>query len=197
MREDINIWVSKCDVCARNKQPNQNPRGSMGDMRTGAPMNRIAADLIGPLPETLRGNKFILVVTDHFSKWAEAFPVQNKSASTCANFVAKEIVSRFGCPLTIHTDQGGCFESDIFKSLCEIKKTRTSARNPKCNGVVERYNKTLVKMIKSYISDDQSEWDLYLPFLTAAYRATPQDSSQLTPNLLMLGRETRQPFDLA
>ena len=200
MREDVNIWVSKCDVCARNKQPNQNPRGSMGDMRTGAPMDRIAADLIGPLPETPRGNKFILVVTDHFSKWAEAFPVQNQSASTCANFIAKEIVSRFGCPLTIHTDQGGCFESDIFKSLCEIfeiKKTRTSARNPKCNGVVERYNKTLVKMIKSYISDDQSEWDLYLPFLTAAYRATPQDSSQLTPNLLMLGRETRQPVDLA
>jgi hypothetical protein len=76
------------------------------------------------------------------------------------------------------------------------KKTRTSPRNHKRNGLKERYNKTLIQMIKSYIRDDQEEQGEKLSFLTAAYRSIPQESRHLTPNLIMLGRETRQAIDL-
>lgn len=75
MREDVNIWIEKCDVCARMKHSSQRPRATLGDMRNGAPLDRLSIDLVGPLPETVHGNQHILVLTDHFRKWAEAYPV--------------------------------------------------------------------------------------------------------------------------
>ncbi len=106
---------------------------------------------------------------------------------------------RLGPPFTLHSDQGRNYESSIFRELCrllEIKKTRTSARNPRCNGQAERFNRTLLRMIKSYLRGEQENWDLNLGCLAAAYRATPHESNGLTPNLLMLGREVRLPAEL-
>lgn len=140
MREDVNIWICKCDVCSRMKHSYRKPRVALGDMRVGAPLDRISIDLVGPLPETPRGNQHILVLTDHFSKWAEAYPVPDQTALTCADVICKEFIAKFGCPLSIHTDQGRCFEAELFQEICkllEIQKSRTSPRNPKCNGLVE------------------------------------------------------------
>jgi transposase InsO family protein len=199
MREDVNVWICKCDICSRMKHNNRKPRAALGDMRVGAPLDRISVDLVGPLPETPRGNRHILVITDHFSKWAEAYPVKDQTALTCADVICKEFITKFGCPLYIHTDQGRCFEAELFQEICkllEIQKTRTSPRNPKCNGLVERFNKTLIQMIKSFIRGDATEWDLNLQYLTAAYRASVQESTKMTPNLIMLGKETRLPADI-
>ena len=80
--------------------------------------------------------------------------------------------------------------------MLEIRKTRSSARHPQGNGQVERFNRTLIKMIRAYIQGDQEEWDLHLSSLTAAYRATPHESTKFTPNMLMLGREVRLPYEI-
>jgi hypothetical protein len=80
--------------------------------------------------------------------------------------------------------------------LLEIQKIRTSPWNPKGNGLVERFNKTLVQMIKSFIKDDRTEWDLHISYLTAAYRASVQESTGMAPNFVMLGSEVRLPVDL-
>jgi hypothetical protein len=101
--------------------------------------------------------------------------------------------------LAIHSDQGRNFDSEIFKQLCEIleiRKTRTSPRNPKCNGQTERFNRSIVSMSKSYLSGEQTNWDLNLGFLAGAYRASPNETTGLSPNLLMLGREVLMPYDL-
>ena len=199
IREDVKIWVKKCDTCASIKTPNKHPRAALGKMPVGAPLDRLATDILGPLPLTPRGNRYILLVTDHFTKWVEVFPVPDQTAETCANKILNEVISRFGCSMTIHSDQGRNYESKIFSELCrllEIKKTRTSARNPKCNGVAERFNRTLLRMIKSYLRGEQDNWDMNLGCLAAAYRASPHESSGLTPNLLMLGREVRLPAEL-
>jgi hypothetical protein len=116
MKEYVNIWVSKCDVSCRMKQLSRKPRAALGDMRVGAPLDRVSIDLVGPLPETKRGNQHILALTDHFSKWAEAYPIPNQTAITCATVLCEECITRFGCPLSIHTDQGRCFEADLFSS---------------------------------------------------------------------------------
>lgn len=134
MREDVNIWIEKCDVCARMKHSSQRPRAALGDMRNGAPLDRLSIDLVGPLPETVHGNQHILVLTDHFRKWAEAYPVPDQTAATCANTVCREFITKFGCPLSIYTDH--CFESELFQEVChllEIRKTRITPRIPKCN----------------------------------------------------------------
>lgn len=82
MRGDVNIWIEKCDVCARMKHSSQRPRAALGDMRNGAPLDRLSIDLVGPLPETVHGNQHILVLTDHFRKWAEAYPVPSTQYRT-------------------------------------------------------------------------------------------------------------------
>ena len=95
--------------------------------------------------------------------------------------------------LSIYSDQGGNYESRLFSELCELMgiwKTRTSTRNPKCNGQTEHFNKTLVQMIMSYLKD-QEDWDLNLGCLASAYRTSPNETTGFTPNLLMLGKEVR------
>ena len=122
----------------------------------------------------------------------------NQDAETIARMILNEVIGRFGCPLRIHSDQGGNYESRLFSELCElmeIRKTRTSTRNPKCNGKTERFNKTLVPMIRSYLKD-QEDWDLNLGCLASAYRASPNETTGVTPNLLMLGKEVRIPAEI-
>ena len=199
IRDDIHNWVKSCQVCASIKNPCKTPCAPLGTMNVGAPMDRLATDLLGPLPLTPRGNRYILLCTDAFSKWCEILPVKDQTAETCAEKILNEVIGRYGCPLSILSDQGSCYESSIFQRLCElleIKKTRTSPRNPKCNGQSERLNRTLLSMIKAFLRDDQTDWDLHLGCLAAAYRATPHASTGFTPNLLMLGREVRLPTEL-
>ena len=199
MREDINIWIAKCDVCGANKPPGKTARAPLGSMPTGAPWDRIATDLLGPFPITPRGNRYILTVTDYFTKWVEVFPVPDQTAVTCARFILNDVICRYGCPISFHSDQGRSYENEVFRELCElleIRKTRTSARNPKGNGQTERFNRTLLSMIKSFLKGEQTNWDLNLGCLAGAYRATPNESTGLTPNLLLLGREIRFPIEL-
>jgi hypothetical protein len=80
--------------------------------------------------------------------------------------------------------------------MLEIRKTRSSPRHPICNGQVERYNKTLVSMIKAYIRDEQTEWDQNLGCLSGAYRSTVHETTGFTPNFLMFGREVKLPAEL-
>lgn len=198
VRDAVNSWVERCEICGANKPPSSNPKAPLGSMTTGGPLDRIGTDLFGPLPLTKRNNKYILVCTDHFTKWVEIFAIPNQNSETSARVILNEVIGRYGCPLAIHSDQGGTYESQLFAELCElmeIRKTRTSARNPKCNGQTERFNKTLATMIRSYLKD-QDEWDLNLGCLAAAYRSTPHESTGLTPNLLMLGREVRLPAEI-
>ena len=143
---------------------------------------------------------YILVVTDHFTKWVEIVAIPDQSAETTARTILNEVIARFGSPISIHSDLGSNYESRIFRELCdllEIKKSRTSVRNPKGNGQTERFNKTLVQMIRAYLTREQNEWGLNLGCLAAAYRATPNESSKMTPNLLMLDKQVRLPAEVA
>lgn len=199
VREDVNTWLAKCDVCGAIKIPRSHAKAPLGQMGVGAPLDRLATDILGPLPETPRGNKYILVVTDYFTKWVEIFPIPDQTASTCATVIINEVIARFGCPYDMHSDQGRNYESELFAECCrllEIRKTRTSPMNPRCNGQTENFNKTLVKMIKSYLKGEQSTWDIHLGCLAGAYRATPNASTGITPNLMMLGREVRLPSEI-
>ena len=105
-----------------------------------------------------------------------------------------KVIARFGCPLSLHSDQEKNYKSKVFAKLCqllEIWKTRTSLGNPRCNGQTEHFNRTLLKMLKAYQKGEQRNWDKHLGCLAAAYRGTRHESTGLLPNLMMLGRETR------
>ena len=167
---------------------------------SGYPFERIAMDLIPGLPETINGNKHILVVVDYFSKWVEAYPLKRMDAATIASVFVSEFVSRFGAPESLHTDQGKNFDSKLFKDVCHllgIKKTRTTAYHPSGDGLVERFNQTLERLLSHYVADHQRDWDVQLPATLMAYRATPQSSTGYTPAYLLFGKELCLPQDIA
>jgi hypothetical protein len=75
----------------------------------GAPMERVALDLIGPLPLSHKGNKYVLIVSDYFTKWAEGYPIPDMETTTIVDNFVTNFVCRFGVPRQIHTDQGRQF----------------------------------------------------------------------------------------
>ena len=197
--DDVKVWMKRCDVCAANKLPGKKLVASMGDMRTGATMDRLAVDVMGPLPLSHRGNQYIQVVTDAFTKWVEIQAIPDQTALTCAEHLVDAVISRFGCLLTLHSDQGRNYEGKLINELCkllEIRKTRTTPRRPQCNGQTERFNCTMTQMIKAYIKGEQRDWDVHLAYLCAGYRASKHEATGFTPNFLMLGREVRLPGDV-
>jgi len=126
-------------------------------------MQRVALDILGPLPETDRLNKYVLVVGDYFTKWTEAFPQPNMEAETVARCLV-EFICRMGVPKYLHTDQGRNFESNLVKELCHllgITKTRTTPYHPQSDGMVERFNRTLLNMLSISVQENDTDWDLH------------------------------------
>jgi hypothetical protein len=139
------------------------------------------------------------MVIDQFTKWLECYPLPDQTAESVARVFTDQFVSRLGCPLQIHTDQGANFESELFKAVCKIlcvNKTRTTPYRPCSNGQVERMNRTLLQMIRCYLDGHLDTWDEFLPQLSGAIRASVSSSTGFTPNMLMLGREVDLPASL-
>jgi transposase InsO family protein/predicted aspartyl protease len=198
MRKDLELFVKSCDTCGRYKSDGQKRKAAMKNFRTGIAMERVCVDIVGPFPVSCRGNKYALVVTDCFTKYVEVYPMPNQEATSVAQVLAKEFFSRYGVPTYLHSDQGTQFESQLFAETCKllgITKTRTTPFRPQSDGQSERNIKTLTRMI-AMTTDEQENWDEYLPFLTMAYRATPQESTGLSPNFMMFGRELQMPVDV-
>uniref|UniRef100_A0A3Q3IN77 Gypsy retrotransposon integrase-like protein 1 n=1 Tax=Monopterus albus TaxID=43700 RepID=A0A3Q3IN77_MONAL len=199
MREDVALWCRTCTSCASKARPLKTPQAPMGTVRVGAPMERVALDIMGPLNETERRNRYVLVVSDYFTKWVEAFPLPNDQAVTVAEVLASQWVCRYGAPQTLHSDQGRNFESEVFKAMCSlfgIEKTHTTPFRPQSDGQVERFNATLQKILATTAERCHWDWDLMIPYAVMAYRATKHSATGFTPNFMMFGRELSEPVDL-
>lgn len=199
LREDVEDWCRACIECQRAKNDTRKPKAKLQASKVGAPMERIGIDILGPLTQTGQGNRYVLVIADYFTKWTESYAMKNIEAITVADLLVKEFICRFGIPRQIHSDQGRQFESEVFQQICllfDIDKTRTTAYHPQSNGLVERFNRTLLNMLTKVVSSDQRDWDQKLPFLMLAYRSSEHASTGYSPNLMMLGREAELPVDL-
>ena len=195
-RRDVEDWCRRCEECAKRKGPQRKGKAPMKQYISGAPMERIAIDVLGPLPQSESGNKYVLVIADYFSKWTEAFPIPNQESKTIADVVVREFVCRYGVPGEIHSDQGRNFEAHLFSDMCQllgINKTRTTPYRPQSDGMVERFNRTLENLLAKYVQANQKDWDRYIPFVMMAYRSATHESTGYSPSKLMFGRELRLP----
>ncbi|GFX23531.1 retrovirus-related Pol polyprotein from transposon 412 [Trichonephila clavipes] len=168
VRADVEQWCKSCDACSARKGPKIRSRGKLHRYNVGAPFERIAFDILGPLPRTASGNKYLLVVIDYFTKWPEVYPIPDQEAPTVAEAVVQHWISRYGVPLQLHSDQGRNFVSAVLKGFCEllgIDKTKTTPLHPQSDGMVERFNP---------------------PFTTTGY----------SPSQMLFGRDLRLPCDL-
>ena len=196
--QDIVEYLCKiCDKCAARKPTLQHQRAPLKQYIVGCPLERIAVDILRPLPKTKRGNTSVVVVGDYFTKWTEAFAIPDQEATTVARVIVEEFVCRFGVPRQLHSDKGSNFESKLFQQMCkllEIDKTRTSSRRPQSDGMVERFNRTLESMLSMYAEKKSNTWDEHLPYVMLAYRSSVHASTGVSPNKMMLGREVELPL---
>eukprot|EP00731_Ephydatia_muelleri_P024924 Em0017g7a len=141
-----------------------------------------------------RSNRYLLVVQDYFTKWAEAIPMVDQTAATITNALVK-LCSVFGLPEVIHSDQGRAFESMLMKNMLDtfcINKSRTTAYHPQCDGMVERFNRSLLQLLRAYV-EKESDWERYLSMALFAYRTAVHSSTGVSPFMLMFGRPPRIP----
>ena len=196
---DVKAFVRACPECACYSRSDAPRQGCLQSAPVGEPWERVAIDITGPHPVSKSGNRFILTVLDHFTKWTEAFPIRNHEAVTVAKVLTDQVFSRFGIPMQLLSDRGQEFESTLMKEMCValgIEKLRTTAYKPSTNGALERFHRTLNSMLAKVVCENQRDWDERLQAVIAAYRASPHDSTGFTPNFLLLGRECRAPLDL-
>ena len=138
---------------------------------------------MGLLPTSSKGYQYILVVTDLFSKWVEAFLLRATNSETLAKILVDEVVCRYGVPVCLHNDQGANLNSQVILSLCRrlgIDHTRTTAYHPQGNGQVERFNRTLESMLSKMVNENQKDWDVHLSKALFAYRTAIHDNWILT-----------------
>ena len=162
------------------------------------PFQRIAMDIVGPLPKSRKGNRYILVVCDYATRYPEAIPLRSIEAETITDELVK-LFSRVGIPQDILTDQGSNFTSKLLQELYKllhIHPIRTSPYHPQTDGLVERFNQTLKAMLRKCAMDEGKDWDKLLPYLLFAYREVPQDSTGFSPFELLYGRCVRGPLDV-
>ena len=194
MRADVSRICNECD-CAMLKR-RRGRREPLHQYIVGVPMERLAMDVAGHYPVTSTGNQYCLMVGCYFSKWLECFPIPYQKATTVARKLVYEIVARYGAFRELHSDQGTNFGSKVVLEVCPlfgIHKTRTSPYHPRSDGFIEWSFRTLGRCLKAACRETKQEWDELVPLILMSYRATPQASTGVTPNMMMLGRQTRLP----
>ena len=147
-----------------------------------------AVDIL-EVPVSSDNNHYLLVVQEYFTKWADAIPLIDQTAARITGELIK-LFSIYGKPQVLHSDQGRNFESSILAQTLEalgVSKSRTTAYHPQDDGMVERFNRTLLQLLRSYV-EKQSDWEHYLPLVLYAYRTSIHSSTGSSPFMLMYGR---------
>ena len=184
--------IRNCITCAKRKT-----RGLTKAPLKSLPVydviwETLAMDIVGPLSDTKEGFKYILVISDYATRFVITRPMKNQKASSVANIFVKDVLLEYGCPQRVLTDQGRNFVSNLVSDICklfEIDQLRTTAYHPQTDGLVERFNKTMVDMLCSYVVESPETWNDYLPYITAAYNTSTHSSLKYSPYYLLYGRD--------
>ncbi|XP_063590436.1 uncharacterized protein LOC134767369 [Penaeus indicus] len=196
----VTRYCRSCDVCQRTVDKGKVSKVRLGDMPLiGEPFSRMAVDLVGPLePRSSNGSRYILTAVDYATRYPEAVALPSIDTPTVAEALVT-IFSRVGVPREILSDRGTQFTSDIMKEvyrLLSIQSLTTTPYHAMCNGLVEKFNGTLKKMLKRMCVEQPKEWHRYLAPLLFAYRQVPQASTGFSPFELIYGHTVRGPLTL-
>ena len=171
MFQGIRQHILQCQACASYK-PSNCPRATLRQFEAvHVPFERVHIDLIGPLKRSVRGKTYILTVVDAFTHWVELVALPNKEAHTVAKAFLDSVVNRHGNVQSIVTDRGKEFTSNILKELCvnlKISKILTSPHRPQGNGLVERFNRQIIDILRTVSKGDPNNWDTLLSHVMSA-----------------------------
>ena len=196
LTKDVRTWINTCIDCSIKKGNPKEATGYRSRTIANEPLEVIACDVIGPLPETQQKNKYILVFTDQFTRYAEAFAIEKQNAETIADVFVRNYCCRYGIPKKFVSDRGKQLIGQIMTSIHNrlgIQQLTTSSYRPQGNAIAERFNKTLIGILTMFVSDHQKDWDYLLPFAVFVYNTSVHDSLNETPYYLMYVRDPNNP----
>ena len=152
------------------------------------------------LPVTAKGNRYVIVFQDLFTKWPLVFAAPDQKAIRIAKLLAEELVPMFGCPECLLTDRGTNLLASVMKDVCKlmgVTKLNTTAYHPQCDGLVERMNRTLKAMLRKHTATFGKQWDTFLPGVLWAYRNMPHEATREKPSFLLFGLDCKSPTEAA
>ncbi len=199
MQQDVAEYVKGCLVCCQFQPANPNHRAPLQRKGMTFPWSDLQIDWVGPLPRSTWGNKYFLTVVCEFKKWIECLPAPNDTAETTACLLMNHIFSRFGLPLRVNSDRGTHFTAEIMQEVWKLLGIQAKlhiSHHPIFPSQVERANRTVISMLKKYVATNQKDWDIKLPLVLMAARATPHQSTRIPPFTMMTGRNMMLPLHL-
>ena len=197
MSKDTAEYVKRCSPCICRKTPT-NQHAPLVSILTSQPLELLCTDFL-KLEPSEGGVQDILVITDHFTRFAQAIPCSSQSAKATAKALYDTFICHYGFPLRLHSDQGRNFESSIIQELCKlcgIEKSRSTPYHAQGNGACERFNRTLLSMLGTLPPLSKQNWKDHVKTVVHAYNCTRNDVTKFSPFMLMFGREPRLPVDI-
>ena len=199
LRSYIKEYVRRCDVCQKIKYTRPQVDGELIYLKPSRPNEIITTDLTADLVETSDGNRYIMVVIDHFTKFAQFFALKDTKSETIADILVEGWCNIFGIPEAILSDGGKQYDSKLVEQVYElfdIRKLKTTAYHPQCDGLSERMVQTVKNMTKAHVNAEQTNWDRNLKKLAYAYNTAVNDTIKQTPFEMMFLRKPKIPIDL-
>ncbi len=185
IRKDIKEFVKTCFQCQQRgsmRQNNQKRTIPSTDI-----FERWRVDIVGPLPITREGNRYIVVAIDYFSRWPETRLFKAANVNTVVTFLYEEIICRFGASRILQSDKGTHFMNEVIQRLTKrfrIKYSLSSPYHPQLNGLVERFNKTFCEEIVK-LAEEVDQWDRFIQLVLFAYRTKELRISKQSPYMLV------------
>ena len=190
--------VSVYDVCQRvgkSSRPQVAPLMNLPLMEEA--FQRLSFDIVGPLPVTKSGNRFILIVLDHFTHYPFAVPLQSHTAEDVINCLI-QVFTQFNFCSDLVTDTVSELKSDLLKAVLEkfdIKHMKISAYHPQANPI-ERFHRVLKDITRPIVDKNVYEWETVLPWIVYAYREVPVETLGFSPFELLFGKNPREMLTL-
>ena len=191
MKQDVGDYIKNCAVCQKGKSGKNIKQPMLITSTVTSTFQKICLDIVGPLPKTDEGNTYILTIQDELSRYAVAVALATTDASTVARAFVECFICIYGIPITILTDCGTNFLSNLFKDVCKllkIEKTNTTPWHPQSNGYLERSHKTLKAYLRSFVDKD-TNWDTLINYAMFCYNTTVHTSTKFTPYELVFGKK--------